>query len=321
MPVNQRSSTEETKTQKTTPEFLKSTPVPPAEGLQKRTVGLNLTIVTAFFDIGKFGKGNPNNVRSMETYLEWTKTFRFLQNPLVAYTDSERFMHEMKSLRADLSNVTKIFLIDRNSSWAFRRKDVIKDIFAIKGYPKHHPNTVVPEYSCSMHAKYDVISRAAKENYFHTDYFAWLDIGLFRNEVSNPRKFILQLPGGFNSSKISVNRVYNVSMNMEIPRIIKEKMDWICGCIFVGERKLILKYAEQYKRGVHYLLSKQLMNTDQQVLYAMYSEQGRKELNTSVGLQLFESHNSGYDPWFYLGYIMRKYTEWTLFKRQDQTYM
>ena len=70
----------------------------------------------------------------------------------------------------------------------------------------------------------------------------------------------------------------------------------------------MLKYAQQYKQGVDYFLSK-LMNTDQQVLYAMYSDQGRKQLNTSIELQLFQSHNSGYDPWFYLGYIMRNLTE------------
>ena len=268
----------------------------------------DLTIVTGFFDIGTFGKGDPSSTRSMKTYLEWAKTFQFLQNPLVAYTDSERFRQELTSLRlrANLTTITKIFLMDRNSSWAFRRKEKIKSIFAMKGYPKYYPNTVVPEYSCSMHAKYDVISRAAKENYFHTDYFAWLDIGFFRNEIKNTKKFILRLPKDFNSTKIAVNRVYNVPMNMDISRIFKEKMDWVCGCIFLGKRELILKYAQQYKQGVDYFLSKELMNTDQQVLYAMYSDQGRKQLNTSIELQLFQSHNSGYDPWFYLGYIMAR---------------
>ena len=171
----------------------------------------DLTIVTAFFDIGTYGKGTPNNIRSVKTYLEWVKTFRFLQNPLVAYTDSEIFKQELQSLRGNLTTITKIFLIERNSSWAFRRKEKIKSIFAIKGYPKHYPNTVVPEYSCAMHAKYDVISRAASENYFHTSYFAWLDVGLFRDEVNNTKNFILGLPMKFNSTTIAVNRVYNVS--------------------------------------------------------------------------------------------------------------
>ena len=269
----------------------------------------DLTIVTAFFDIGPYGKGTPNSIRSVKTYLEWVKTFRFLQNPLVAYTDSEIFRQELQSLRGNLTTITKIFLIDRNSSWAFRRKENIKSIFAIKGYPKHYPNTVLPGYSCAMHAKYDVISRAANENYFHTNYFAWLDIGLFRDEINNTKKFILKLPKGFNSTQIAVNRVYNVSLDMNISRIFRGNMVWICGGIFLGERELIIKYAQQYKRGVDYFLSKQLINTDQQVLYAMYSKQGKQQLNTSVGLQVFSSHRSRHNPWFHLGYLMRNYTD------------
>ena len=61
-----------------------------------------------------------------------------------------------------------------------------------------------------------------------------------------------------------------------------------------------MKYAQQYQRAVDYFLSKNLMNSDQQVLYAMYSKRGRRQLNTSVGLQLFGSFTSGYNPWFYL---------------------
>ena len=97
-------------------------------------------------------------------------------------------------------------------------------------------------------------------------------------------------------------------MDVDVSLIFKEKLDWICGCIFLGERELVLKYAQQYKKAVDYFLSKNLMNSDQQVLYAMYSNRGRRQLNTSVGLQMFESHNSGYDPWFYLGYLTRNYT-------------
>ena len=263
----------------------------------------DITIVTAFFDIGNFGKGSKDDVR--KTYFKWAKTFRLIQNPLVVYTDSDRLMDQMKSSRTDLQNITKLFWIDRNSSWAFRRKDIIKDIFAMKGYPVYYPNTVVPEYSCLMHAKYDVVSRAVKQNYFHTKYFAWLDIGFFRSEVNNSRTFILQLPPGFDPSRIAVTRVANLEMDMDISRIFLQKMDWVGGGIFIGERELMLKYTEQYKRAVDYFLSKRLMNTDQQVLYAMYSEQGRKELNTSVKIQLFESKE---EVWFNLGYSMRKYT-------------
>ena len=265
-----------------------------------------VTVVTAFFDIGKFGKGAPANTRTPATYLNWAQTFKLLLNPLVVYTDSKQFYDYMLKLREKFQTRTKMFMLNRTSSWAFQRKDITKDIFSIKGYPKHYPNTVVPEYSCAMHAKYDVITRAATSNYFHTDYFMWLDVGLFRAEVKSEKYFSLELPQDFNDSRIAVNQVYNVSMSEEISVIIKQKLDWICGCIFLGRRDVILKYAEQYKRAVDYFLSQKLMNTDQQVLYAMYSKSGRTHIKPEIELQLYKN---GHNPWFYLGYLMRKVVE------------
>ena len=72
--------------------------------------------------------------------------------------------------------------------------------------------------------------------HFHTNYFAWLDIGLFRDEVNNTKNFILRLLKDFNLTTIAVNRVFNVSMDVDISRIFK-RLDWICGCIFLGKRK------------------------------------------------------------------------------------
>ena len=268
----------------------------------------NLTVVTAFFDIGTFCKGTCFASRSLDDYLEWTKTFGYLLNPLVVYTDSSRFQKHMERVRAKLFHRTEIFLIDRNSSWAFRRKELIRDIYSTKGYPVYYPNTVVPEYPCAQHAKYDVVARAATENYFRTDYFTWLDIGLFRHEVNNPKYFTLEIPPGFNSSRIAVDLVYDMPMDMEMSRIFKEKMDWVCGCIFMGERNLVLAYTEQYKRAVDYFLSQRLMNTDQQVLYAMYSTQGRKLIKADIDLQLYKRENNCHtNKWFYLGYLMRKW--------------
>ena len=269
-----------------------------------------ITVVTAFFDIGNFGKDSPSISRTQDTYLNWAKTFKYLLNPLVVYTDSTKFYKRVLKLRTKLQDRTKLLMFNRTSSWAFQRRDVIKRIFSSKGYPKYYPNTVLPEYSCAMHAKYDVISRAATKNYFHTRYFMWLDVGLFRARANNKMYFKLELPPYFNNSRIAVNQVYNTSMSLETSVIIKQKLDWICGCIFLGRRDVILKYAEQYKRAVDYFLSQKQMNSDQQILYAMYTKSGRIKLRPDIELQLYHSRQN---PWFYLGYLMRKDTNSSLF--------
>ena len=197
-------------------------------------------------------------------------------------------------------------MFNRTSSWAFQRINITKRIFSMKGYPKHFPNTVVPEYSCAMHAKYDVISRAATVNYFYTD---WLDVGYFREQEKNEKYFVLELPPDFNNSRIAVNQVYNVSMTTAMSDIIMQNLVWIGGGIFLGRRYVMLKYAKQYKEAMDYFLSRNLMSTDQQILYGMYSKSERASIKPDVELQVYQNgHNKWFyhNPWFYLGYIMRK---------------
>ena len=117
-------------------------------------------------------------------------------------------------------------MFNQTSSWAFQMKDDIKEIFDTKKYPKHYPNTVVPEYTCTTHAKFDVISRAARNNYFYTKYVIWLDTGYFRDIVMEKQYYKLGLPPDFNESRIAVTQVYDVSMSTEPSVIIKGNINW-----------------------------------------------------------------------------------------------
>jgi hypothetical protein len=44
--------------------------------------------------------------------------------------------------------------------WAFQLIDKIKAVFSQPGYPKHIPNTIMPAYSATQHAKYALVSNA-----------------------------------------------------------------------------------------------------------------------------------------------------------------
>ena len=47
------------------------------------------------------------------------------------------------------------------------------------------------------------------------------------------------------------------------------------------------------------------MITDQQVLYSLYSQEGRQALKPEIDLQLYSTCKYPGDPWFYLGYHCR----------------
>ena len=130
--------------------------------------------------------------------------FRQIDNPVVAYFDDDTFFEAFRNIRnGDLANKTKIVKVDRKDLWAFKLMPKVTRIFSDPMYPKFQPNTVVPEYSCSMHAKYELMIKAINDNYFTTDDFAWIDIGLFRHQdPSRTAPFRIGLPPKFNHSHI-----------------------------------------------------------------------------------------------------------------------
>lgn len=265
----------------------------------------NVTIVTAYWNLGTFQKGVGGLKFSTNTYFKWASTFKYLVNPLVVYTDCKEFKELMETLRSDRLNNTMIYLLNRTELWPFQLVTQMKSVLDQPGYPKYYPNTVIPEYPAAQHSKYAVVAETIRKGVFANPYFAWLDIGYFRDVVERKVDFTLDIPPGFDPGKISVNRVEGLSMNIDPFTIFRKNIVWVGGGIFLGKGEVLLQFEQLYHRAVKYFLDQQLVNSDQQVLYSMYSKKGREALKPNIELQLYIPKGSG-NPWFYLGYLCRK---------------
>lgn len=265
----------------------------------------NLTIVTAYWNLGTFQKGVRDLKFTTNTYFKWASTFKYLVNPLVVYTDSKEFKELMETLRSDRLNSTVIYLLNRTDLWPFQLINQIKAVFDHPGYPKHHPNTVLPEYPAAQHSKYAVVAETIRRGVLANPYYAWLDIGYFRDIIDQKVDFQLDIPPGFDPGRVSVNRLEDLSMNIDPFMIFRKNIVWIGGGIFIGKGEKLLQFEQLYRRAVLYFLRQNLMNSDQQVLYSLYSKKGRKALKPNVELQLYIPEGSG-NPWFYLGYLCKK---------------
>ena len=262
----------------------------------------NMTLVTAYFDLGRLEKGREYNKQG---YMNWASTYRCVTNPLIVYTDSDEFYTFMTKVRTDFQKKTKIFKIERQSLWAFQLIDKIKAVFSQPGYPKHSPNTIMPEYSATQHAKYALVSNAIRDKHFENDFYAWIDIGYFRNSVEYNNFFQLLAPPDIDKNKIAVNQVRGYTKGLPPSTIFRSNKVWVGGGMFIGTAKLILQFEVLYKRAIHYFLDKKIMNTDQQVLYSLYSQEGRQALKPDIELQIYAPGKYPGDPWFYLGYHCR----------------
>lgn len=265
----------------------------------------NVTIVTAYWNLGTFQKGVGGLKFSTNTYFKWASTFKYLLNPLVVYTDCKEFKELMETLRSDRLNNTMIYLLNRTELWPFQLVTQMKSVLDQPGYPKYYPNTVIPEYPAAQHSKYAVVAETIRKGVFANPYFAWVDIGYFRDVVERKVDFTLDIPPGFDPGKISVNRVEGLSMNIDPFTIFRKNIVWVGGGIFLGKGVALLQFEQLYHRAVKYFLDQQLVNSDQQVLYSMYSKKGREALKPNIELQLYIPKGSG-NPWFYLGYLCRK---------------
>lgn len=73
---------------------------------------VGLTLVSAFFDLGEFVKGEER--RTVEDYLSWSEAFRHVFNRLVFYTDSQKFAQHIGSLRSGMiPDLTHIIVVNR----------------------------------------------------------------------------------------------------------------------------------------------------------------------------------------------------------------
>ena len=146
-----------------------------------------VTLVTAFFDIGSFQKGTEQ-IFAPSKYIEWIRAFEYIENPLYVYVDSEKYADIFRNIRRErYQNRTKIIVLDRSKMWSFNIKQNITEIFSNPKYPKYYPNTVLADYSCAMHAKYEVVKKSIETNAFNTKYFAWIDVGYFRDDLEKKK--------------------------------------------------------------------------------------------------------------------------------------
>ena len=90
-----------------------------------------------------------------------------------------------------------------------------------------------------MHAKYDVLERSILDDHFQTPYYAWLDIGLFRNldDLYFP-VFKMVPPKDFKPERISFSQVFFHNPYQLPTTIVYEAKTWVSGSMALGKKEV-----------------------------------------------------------------------------------
>ena len=282
--------------------YAKPTPAAPLSWIKKvpmeDTMRHDITIVTGYVNIGNFKNDLDKSTHTPGLYRKWLRHFEMIETPVVAYFTDDEDVNIFKKIRQGKS--TYIVKVSKEGLWAFSLLDDIAKIYRQYSYPKHNPYTTVPEYTSAMHAKYEFMAKALKENPFKTNFFCWMDVGLFRNvtEPFQPAQTLdLKLPALFDEKRVAYSQI-NERKDLTVEQIFHNNMVWVCGCIFMAKGTIMKKWIYEYMRYIDKFLMEGIINTDQQVLYGMYMSREER----LVDIQVYPWHGQ-YHQWFENGYM------------------
>ncbi|XP_062606838.1 uncharacterized protein LOC134268593 [Saccostrea cucullata] len=259
-----------------------------------------ITVVTAYFNLGDFQKG-PINIFTQDMYKQWMSAYSKLNNSVIAFTDSEDIARLFRQERTKhfAETLTQVHVVKRDDFWAFKLAPRIKDIYSEPDYPKFPPNTVNEYYSCAMHIKYELLEIVIKKKLHRTRYLSWVDIGYFREKMNKIYK--LEPPDNLKEGHIAYTQIHPFYEYMQPEDIIKNNAVWIAGGFILGKPEYLMIMIEDYRKAVEDLISKRLMDTDQQVLYILYSQYS--DVKPRVPVQTI--YHLCRCNWFFLGELCR----------------
>lgn len=239
-----------------------------------------VTIVTAFFDIGREINGDG---RKLTDYLEWIKKTLQLNCNLFIVTE-RKFVDFMKEHRPSHYNTyIKEDTLENASYYKYLPR--MKEILKSEAYKKRiaYPNRVectLPEYNVIQYSKFGWLTQAIKENPFDSEYFFWMDAGISRffynmdlqcsypNHIRfsnifkpNENTFILQQREDLNQYQVDDQFIWKAD------NLFK-------GGMFGGNKSQVMKVARELEQiFVEKMLDKNNVNNEQLSLVLLWKAQ------------------------------------------------
>jgi len=240
----------------------------------------NVTIVTAFFDIGRETNGDG---RKLADYLEWIKKTLQLNCNLFIVTE-KKFVDFMKDNRPSKYNTYIKEDILENASY-YKYLPQMKEILNSEDYKTRiaYPNRVeckLAEYNVIQYSKFGWLADAIKENPFNSDYFFWMDAGISRffynMKLQNPYPNNISFSNFFDDNEDN----FIIQQRKDLQRYtIDEEFIWKAdnlfkGGMFGGKKNQVMKVATELEHiFVKKMLNKNNVNNEQLSLVLLWKEQ------------------------------------------------
>jgi protein YibB len=269
----------------------------------------DITIVTAFFDLGR---GNLPSVvrgrvlpqhqhRTVDTYFNYFENLAKIQNDLVVYT-TPNFENKIFDIRRKygLENRTRVVVLDSYLPKEF--EETKQKIRNIMDSPEYYNRVINPELIEYWHDDYVLVnifksifvSDAIEKGIVNTDLAAWIDFGYCRNDYTIPPSN--KWSYDFDREKIHMLNQYVIDPTRPIDSIIYTGDVYVQGCHIVAGIKKWSKLKELMIRSLNSLIENNLIDDDQTLLLMSYLFEPSE----------FELHATDPTDWFV---IFKKFNE------------
>lgn len=236
----------------------------------------DITIVTAFFDIGRGDwtpdKGLPHYLhRTTETYLERFSHMAKLDNEMIIFT-SEDLAPRIEELRN--GKPTQIIVMDFNSSFDELKSQVSKVQNSEEYKSMINPSQIKnpeywnPDYVVVNLLKSTFVHRAIKMNLVNNDMVAWLDFGYCRDEST--LNGVTKWSYDFSKDKIHFFNIKDFVEGTYIVDVISNNDVHVTGPCIVANKELWPKLEILVENGIKELLNHNLIDDDQTLLLMSY---------------------------------------------------
>lgn len=248
-----------------------------------------ITLVSAFFDIGRGNLADAELARGVDKYFEYFMTWARMKNQLIIYTEPQ-YVERIRTIRAGfgLAERTMVIPVDNiyeiePELYARMEKISSNERFCNYRYLNHAMSNRA-NYDYVMLLKYWCLMDAAKRGYV-PDMAAWIDFGF--NHGGDlyyiPEEFDFEWEYDF-SNRIQFFALKNPDEEFGL-RNLQLQTDCIMGCLLLVPGRLCEKFWEMIKDAMKALLMLDCIDDDQQLLLMTYRMEP----------ELFEIHIS---TWF-----------------------
>lgn len=240
------------------------------------------TLVTSLYDIGRDHLSGQEAYRPFTKYLGWFKNMLKINAPMVCFIDStlESYVKEHRPQNYATTIIIRKFTDLSAYKYHDRIQTCIDNMHAQYEDPKTKPvyYNLCPEfmtakYQVILFSKFDFLKEVAKSNPYNSEYFIWLDAGIYYNlppfnyEVPWPDPYKIKILGNkflisnYNLDPSDTGPLHNIKS------FLQSSDNRIRGHIFGGNKKAINRVHKLVWNEVDMALNMGVINNDQPIVH------------------------------------------------------